>query len=579
MIHFLRIQDFALIKQLELELNPGLTVISGETGAGKSIILAAVGLLLGQRAAADLIRSGSASAQVEALFSLEPGSPAARSLENEGMADRLDHGEMVVKRVVNREGRNRVQVNGSLATGSLLAKVGPQMVNLCGQHSHQLLLRPEEHLNLLDGFAGAASLAGETRRAVDKVRELDAELDEVRKGLKERGMRKDYLQHVIAELTEAALDPAEEEALKSERRVLANAEKIGGLAQGAHQDLYGADEGSALEVLGRVRSQLSELNSLDPSLAPVAAQVDEAYYLIEDAAATVQDYITRMVFDPGRLDWVESRLSQIQRITRKFGGGVAETLEFLDQAQRELDGLDQGEERLEELRKERALALDAALAQAAKLSRERNKAAERLAREVEAQLGELGMAACRFKVEFSPPGSGALDTPQGPLSPRGLEQAAFHIAPNPGEGFSPLTRIASGGELSRILLALQTLVAYRRGAPALIFDEVDAGVGGATGAAVGRKLAELSKGGQVICITHLPQIAAWGDHHVSVRKETRGGRTATVLTPLDEEGRIDELARMLAGPESGDAAREHAVQMLEGAAKQKALPGLATANP
>jgi DNA repair protein RecN (Recombination protein N) len=567
MINFLRIKDFALIKSLELELGDGLTVITGETGAGKSIILAAVGLLLGERAASDLIRGGADNAVVEALFSLDPESPAAKRLRSD-LDGGLDGGELVVKRVVKRQGSNRVQLNGSLATLAALSQVGPEMVNLCGQHSHQLLLRPEEHLNLLDAFGKAEPLAAKTREAMARIRRIDNEMDELRQTLAKRDQRRDYLELVIQELEKAELDQEEEDQLKKEARLLANAEKIAGLAGGAVSGLYTADNGSALEILGKVRTLLDDLGRLDDSTAHLAKQVEEAYYLIEDAAASLQDYSSRRSFDPGRLDFVQRRLNQIHRITRKYGGDVASALEFLADARTELNNLDHGREQLQELEIKRQQAEEHALNIAQKLSAKRRKAAVSLAKAVAAELAPLGMPACRFKVEFTPPASGAVKTAQGPLSSRGLEQAAFHIAPNPGEGFKPLVRIASGGELSRILLALQTLVAYRRGAPALIFDEVDAGVGGAVGAAVGRKMAELAKGGQVVCITHLPQIAAWGKQHLSVRKKVVKGRTTTVLTPLDHESRIDELARMLAGPEGGEAAKEHAISMLDGAMRQ-----------
>ena len=570
MLSFLGIKDFALIESLELEPGGGLVVLSGETGAGKSIILSALGLILGQRAAADLIRTGADSALVQAQFHLDPGGEARRILQAEELDDAEAPGELVVQRMVSRGGRNRVRINGSLVTLSLLGRLGPHLVNLCGQHAHQALLRPEEHLLLLDAFAGLEAKRREVRQAVGRALSLRRELEELRRELERLERRREELAFTVQELEEAELDPEEEQQLKAERRRYLNQEKIARLGDGALTALYTAEEGAALDILGRVRSFLGELAGLDPKLEGLLEQVEGAYYQLRDAADELQGYLGDLGFDPGRLDWIESRLASLQRLVRKYGGDVAAALETLEQSRRELASLDQGGENLAALERDFTAALDEALELARELGQERRRAAARLARAVEGELADLGMGSCRFRVEFTPPASASLETPEGPLSPRGLEQAEFLIAPNPGEGFRPLARIASGGELSRILLALQVLVAGRRGSATQVYDEVDAGIGGATGAAVGRKLAQLSRRGQVICITHLPQIAAWADRHFVVRKRTSGGRTATEVQELDETGRMEELARMLAGLETGGSAGEHARRMLEAARREKA---------
>jgi DNA repair protein RecN (Recombination protein N) len=561
MLTYLRIKDFALIDSLELELAPGLTVLSGETGAGKSIILAAVNLLLGQRASGDLIRAGAEQAVVEAQFSLALNSPLRPRLEELGLDEGADE-DLVLRRVVSAGGRNRVQVGGALSTLSLLGEVGPRLVSLCGQHSHQLLLRPAEHLLLLDAFAGLGEERTRLTSAVRQAQELQRREAELARTLARREERRVYLEHVVAEIEGAGLDAAEEEALKAERRRLANAEQLARLAEQAHQGLYAADQGSALEVLGRVRGLLAELARLDEGLAGLSAQVEEAYYSLEDAAGVARDYAARVVFDPARLDQVEARLLALQRLGRKYGGSVEDALRSLDEARVELGSLDQGDQHLAQLAREKEAALAQALTLAQALSRARREAAISLAQAASAELKELGMSACRFEARFSPPEGAALETVQGPLGLQGLEQAEFYIAPNPGEGFKALARIASGGELSRMLLGLRSLVAAQEGAPTLIFDEVDAGIGGATGSVVGRKLKALAGNGQVICITHLPQIAAWADYHISVRKETRGGRTVTVLEPLDDAGRLTEMARMLGDGQGQEAARAHAASML-----------------
>ncbi len=564
MLSFLRIKDFALIDSLELELGPGLTVLSGETGAGKSIILAAVNLLLGQRADSDLIRAGAEQAVVEAQLEASPTAELWARLAQEGLAE-APASELVLRRVVSRNGRNRVQVNGSLSTLALLAELGPPLMSLCGQHSHQLLLRPSEHLLLLDAYAGLEPARWQVGQAVRRVLDLEARMDGQRQAMGRREERRAYLRELIGELEEAGLDPGEEEALKQERRLLANAEQVGRLAEGVHQGLYAAEEGTVLEGLGRVRGLLADLAKLDTRVAELAAQVEGAFYALDDAAQQIRDYAERLVFDPARLDQVEGRLLVLQRLGRKYGGSVEAALATLERSRQELASLEQGEERLEALEKERAAALNQALELARQLSQGRAKAAGALARAAQAELSELGMAACQVEARLSPPEGQTLASQAGPLGLHGLEQAELYIAPNPGEGFKRLARIASGGELSRILLALRSLVAQQAGAPTLIFDEVDAGIGGATGSVVGKKLKALAGTAQVICITHLPQIAAWADQHYSVRKQTKDGRTVTVLTPLEGEARLAEITRMLSGDETAAAAREHARQMLKAA--------------
>lgn len=566
MLTYLNIKDFALIQSLELEMGPGLAVMTGETGAGKSIILAAVGLLLGQRASGDLIRTGADAAVVEAQFIIDPQGPLAARLVEEGLAA---GDELVVRRVVSREGRNRVQVNGSLANLSLLNELGPALLALCGQHSQQDLLRPEEHLLLLDAYAGLEEQREKVGAAVRQVQALDKELARLHESLAQREERRYWLQAVVKELEEAELDPEEEASLKAERKLLANSEQVAQLTQGALTGLVEAEEGSALELVSRVRGLLDELARLDERAEPQAKRLEELFYQLEDAAGDLRDYASRLVFDPGRLDWVEARLLSLQRITRKYGQDVPSALEALDEARSELAGLEQGNERIASLEKEREASLAQSLKLAKALSQARGKAAPSLARSAQAELKDLGLPQCQLKVELSQPAGGTIDTASGPLGLRGLETAEFIIAPNPGEGFRPLRRIASGGELSRMLLALKGLVAQKRGAPTQVFDEVDAGIGGATGAAVGRKLAALAESAQVLVITHLPQIAAFGDRHYTVRKETQKGRTSTALASLDQAGRAEELARMLSGSGGQDTALSHAKELLASAAELK----------
>ena len=567
MLAYLRISDFALIRKLELEFPAGLTVLSGETGAGKSIILAAVELLLGQRARGDLIRAGAREAVVEAQFMPAPGGALERHLEQAGLE--ADPDGLVVRRVVSSQGRNRVQVAGTLSTLALLNELGPEMLSVCGQNDHQVLLRPEEHLLTLDAYAQLDGDRERVGQAVAAVMELDRRQRGLRKELAEREARRDLLTHTVEELEEAGLDPEEEQALLSERRVLANAEQIARLGQEAYQGLYAVEEGSVLEGLGRARGLLEDLGRLDPGRKPLAERLQESFYQLEEVARELRDYLGGLNFEPGRLDWIEARLLKIQRLARKHGGDLAAALATLEEARAELASLETGDASLAELGRRRDQALEKALELAGALGQKRRQAGQALARAVEAELADLGMPDCRFEVRFSPPPAPSLATGRGELGPRGLESAEFHIAPNPGEGFKPLARIASGGELSRLLLTLRGLVARRQGAATQVFDEVDAGIGGATGFAVGRRLAGLAREAQVLCITHLPQIAAFADRHFTVKKRTHEGRTETVVEPLDPEGQVEELARMLTGPGQSHTARQHAQELMAQARSAK----------
>lgn len=546
MLSLLLIRNFALIENLELEPVPGFTVLTGETGAGKSIVLAALNLLLGGKAAADLIRQGEEQAQVEAMFYAPPT-----------MAEQLGQEELVLKRVVSREGRNRVQINGSLNTLANLASLSAGLVSLCGQHEQQSLLRPEEHLLLLDAFAGLQEQRLRVTELVRRVIAIEREIKTLDENLSRREERRLWLQQQIKELDEANLTAGEDERLWEEQKLLANVGQRADLSHDAYYALYGADKGAALSAINKALNNTRHLAELDPKLAPLCQSMEESYYNLEDAAHQLRDYNSRIAHEPGRLNWIEERLSQLQRITRRYGGSVEDALAALDKAKAELETLDGGQESLQKLEKQKQQALAEALAEARLLSRARHEAAPAFAEQAMAELHELGMPACLFEVRFSEPSG--LATAQGRLSSRGLEMVEFYLAPNPGEGFRPLARIASGGELSRLLLALRSLTARQLGSPTLIFDEVDAGIGGDIGLAVGRKLASLAKDAQVICITHLPQIAAFADCHFRVSKQVSGGRTATGLERLDDEQRLQELARMLG---TGQSALAHAKELV-----------------
>jgi DNA repair protein RecN (Recombination protein N) len=562
MLGLLLIKNFALIQNLELEPAPGFTVLSGETGAGKSIILSALNLLLGAKAGNDLIRQGEDAASVEALFYLS-------SEKMSGRAD-LAQAELLLKRTVNREGRNRVQVNGEINTLNALTELSSPLISLCGQHSQQSLLKPEEHLVLLDEFVGQEDMRAEMARNFKLVTDFDRQIAQLQEELSRRKERELWLKQIIEELEAAQLNPEEEETLKAEHRLLHNAGQRAELSQSAYHALYGAEKSNILSGLHKVLTGLRDLSQLDESLSAQAKTVEECYYILEDTAYVLRDYNAKVAHEPGRLDWIEERISLLQRLARRHGGSVASALERLQQARQELDSLDQGHDQLQRLALDREKALQQAVQTARQLSEQRKHAAPLLVRRVEEELKELGMANCKFEVRFFPPTGSTVPSAAGELGRQGLEGAEFYLAPNPGEGFRPLARTASGGELSRLLLALRGLSAGHSAAPTLVFDEVDAGVGGDVGLAVGRKLARLARGAQVICITHLPQIAAFADRHYRVSKQVNEGRTSSNLTLLEPVQRVEELGRMLG---HGDSARRHAQELLTLAAEEKMKTG------
>ena len=542
MLNFLLIRNFALIQHLELEPASGFTVLTGETGAGKSIILSALNLILGAKAAADLIRQGEEQASVEALFSLDQNTA-----------------ELLLKRVVNREGRNRVQIDGNLGTLSALTELSIPMVSLCGQHEQQSLLKPEEHLAMLDAFAGLQGEKEQMLEAFRAIMDIERQIRKTQEDLSRGQERGQWLRQVINELEEARLDVEEEEALRAEYQLLRNAGQRSELSQGAYVALYAAEKGAALSSLNKALGLARELAGLDERMQEVASALEESYFTLEDLAYSLRDYASKVGAEPGRLDQIEERISHLQRIARRHGGSVESALQALALARAETATLENGEEELLQLNNQKLKAIEHALQVALALSQARQKAAPLLAGQVENELKELGMSACQFEARFFKPGGQTIETSAGPLSGRGLEAVEFYLAPNPGEGFRPLIRTASGGELSRLLLALRGISARQMGSPTLIFDEVDAGIGGDVGLAVGGKLARLAQNAQVICITHLPQIAAFADRHFQVVKQVIDGRTTSQLNLLDDADREDELARMLG---AGPSARSHARELL-----------------
>ncbi len=554
MIELLRVRDFALVEALDLEFAPGFTALTGETGAGKSILLKALGLLLGDRASRDDVRAGADVARVEGLF--QPSGAAGDSigavLEEAGVSWEPAEG-LLLARVVAADGRSRAYVNGALAPLSLLARLGEQLVEVSSQHQHQGLLREETHLQLLDESLDAE---GRTEReacaaAFLSWRRAAGEVDRLQ-GLAEQAReRAEYVRFQVEEIRAAGLEAGEEDRLRSEREVLLHAEKLLDAYGRAEDDLYsGAD--AALDRLARAARGVEEAGRRDPEAAAILGLLSDGKAVLEEAALRVRERRAGLQADPGRLDAVEARLEQIRRLERKHGPGTETILARLDALERELWEAENTDLALESARASAAAEAAAFEGRSRSLRAARERAAERMQTLVGRELEALALGRSSFRVVLEPAQPG----------PHGSDAVRFLLAANPGEPALPLARVASGGELSRVLLALKNALRDTR-VQTLIFDEVDAGIGGAVADAVGDRLSALARACQVLCVTHLPQIACRAGNHLRVEKVAEGGRTVARVRPLDRADRVEELARMMGGLRVTETTRRHAREMVE----------------
>lgn len=549
MLTDLVIRNFAIIDNLHVSFRPGLNVLTGETGAGKSIIIDAVNLILGGRASAGMIRTGEEEAVVECMFDVA-GDDVIRAGLTEAGVD--TEGKLLVKRTVSRSGKNRVFMNGGMATTSLLTALAPLLVNIYGQHESQTLLKPENHLRLLDGFGGLAPLRERYRGLHDEYRKNLEDLRRLDEGEREASRRLDLLVFQSREIGDADPRQGEDAELEEERLRLLHREKLIRASRGAYEALYGGD-GAILGCLRDIVDEVSDAGEVDAALNPFAARLNEAYLVLEDAALSLRDYGNRIEDDPSRQQEVDDRLDLIRKLKRKYGATIEEVLAFKAGIDRELETLTHREERRGEL-EECLRELESGLRETgSELSLARREATGRLEKAMERELAELAMKNARLQVLLSPH-----DEPR----PHGLERVEFLFSPNPGESPKPMARIASGGELSRLMLALKQ-IDPESDVPTLVFDEVDSGIGGAVSAMVGRKLKRVARTQQVLCITHLPQVAAFADHHYRVTKVTDRGRTRTRLELLEGDVRVAEMARMLGGAKITEKTLEHAREMIE----------------
>jgi len=560
MLSSLTIRDFAIIDRVTLELGPGLTVITGETGAGKSILISALNLVLGGRATTDVIRAGAEAATVEAVFDPGEAPELTARLADAGVA--LD-GPLIVRRVLARNGRHRVYLNDTAVTLGMLAQVAGGLVDISGQHEHYSLLRTEFHLDLLDRMAGLGGLRAEVAAAYEVQAEVEAALTALLEAQRQKGERLEVLRFQRQELAAAELkDPLEDDALENERKLLRNAEKLRTTSKHAEAALY-ADDGAAVERLGRAARSIRELAEVDPTLAPVAQDLDTAAALAEEAARTLGAYARRVHADPERLESVEARLALLSKLRRKYGATLAEVIARRDALEAELSTLENADEAITQLEKARERAATATAKVARKLTKARREAGEKLSGAIQGELADLGMGRAVIQVRVEPLGRGAgLEADDLHVTARGADKVEILLSANPGEPPQSLAKIASGGELSRFMLAVKRVIADRDSVGTYIFDEVDTGVGGPTAEAIGRKLRSVSAQRQALCITHLPQIAAMGDAHLRVEKRIEGDRTFSQVVTLEDDARTEELARMVGGATVTETTRALARELL-----------------
>ncbi len=568
MLRFLNISNLAVIDTLQVEFRPGLNVLSGETGSGKSIIIDALGLLLGERASPDLIRTGSERAFVEGVFETDKNRPLLELISQSGFD--ADEGDLIIRRELGINGRGRIFVNNCSANLSFLKAVQPHLLDLHGQGDQQSLLSSDVHLNLLDTFANSTQTRRRTSQAYDALLKVIKELEDSKKSESERLRELDMVEFQVNEIEQAKLVANEDVDLEAERRLLANAEKLAVLCAETYGLIY-EDEKSVLTRLGTAQRRLSELVELDSSFATSLEQLISAKHILDDTASFIRDYAEGIQASPERLKFVEDRLVELDRLKRKFGKSIEDVLETKINLIGQRDSLLRSEERAEQLEQLLRQTIEEYQHCAGELSELRLSASRKFERTLSREFADVALNTARFSVRFS-------ETPNNQLADRldavsklragvlrrdGKEQIEFYFSANLGEDLKPISSVASGGELSRLMLVLKTIIAPSQFPRTLIFDEIDAGIGGKVADAVGQRLKRLAETNQVLCVTHQSQIARYADAHFQVFKDIVGGRSLTGVVELDKEGRIEELARMIGGAEVTQSARKHAKELLK----------------
>ncbi len=564
MLQELSIRNFAIIDDLQISFSDGLTILSGETGAGKSIIINAANLLLGSRANAGLIRTGSETAELEAVFKIASQSTIARIMGKNG----YDPEEgLLIRRIISRKNRHRIYINGRLATIQQLNLITENLASISGQHAHQGLLKEEHQLTIIDQFGGLISLRDEVSRCFHEIVPLVKSLKDL-KAKKDRQVEHvQLLEFQQKEIRQVSITPGEDTALEQERIRLKNGEELFQTVRSSVEALYSA-QGAAVERLIEVKKDLEKASRIDTELTSKVESIAGAAFHLEDIAEELRTYLKNIQIDEGRLEAVETRLDTLVKLKRKYGKSLEAVLLHLESIDHELSGIDNLSENIVDTQEGLSILHRKLIKLAKELSTKRKKTAINLAKKVKKELATLNMSQTKFQISFRTiPGDENTDpyltTEGNAVNETGIDSITFLIAPNVGEPLKPLFSIVSGGELSRVVLALKAILAKTEAVETIIFDEVDAGIGGGVAEVVGKKLSSLARHHQIICITHLPQIAKFGDYHFSISKHISRGRTKTTINRLNEKERIKEIARMLGGEKITRATIDHAHEMLD----------------
>lgn len=556
----LSIRNFAIIEALTISFNKGLTVLTGETGAGKSIIIDAIGLLIGGRGSSEFVRYGTAKAEIEGLFLVDAPHPVYAKAEELGID--IPDGMVVLKRDIMESGKSVCRINGKLVTLTLLKDIGQSLVDIHGQHETQYLMQPEMHLSLLDSFGGVEmeQLIAQYQSVYANYKDLHKQLRNLTENEQQINQRLDLIQYQLEEINSAELLANEDDELQEEKLKLGNYEKLFNSLQDSYESLYGENKG--IENVSVALSHLQNVADLDDELNKLQENVANHFYALEEAAFTIRNYFETMEFDPARLDFIETRLNEISKLKRKYGNSVNEILDYAAKIEKELDMLQNKDGNIESLRQELQKKEKQLHKNAMKLSKKRKKLAESLIADIHQELKALYMEKTVFDIRISSLGEEGAVREQD-FGKYGSDHAEFFISTNPGEPLKPLAKVASGGELSRVILALKSIFSEHQGITAIIFDEVDTGVSGRVAQAIAEKIFRVSEGSQVLCITHLPQVAAMADTHLHISKETTNKRTTTHVVSLETSQKVNEIGRMISGVEITELTKQHARELLD----------------
>ncbi|WP_096434725.1 DNA repair protein RecN [Alteribacter populi] len=557
----LSIRNFAIIDHVNVPFEEGLTVLTGETGAGKSIIIDAIGLLIGGRGSVEFVRHGSKRAEIEGLFSVEASHDIYPLLNDLGIEPTEDD-TVVIRREITSQGKSICRINGKLVTLASLRQVGQLLVDIHGQHEHQQLLQVDKHLFLLDRYAEHEIYEAkqEYRALFDRYTKTKKKFSQLTENEQQMAQRLDLIQYQLEEIEKAQLQPDEDVFLSEEKQRLGNSEQLYQRVHDSHQALYGENKG--LEWIMVALNQMEEASELDEGLKKIHENITNCYYLLEETAFSLRDYVESIEFNPERLNDIEARLSELNTLKRKYGENVNDVMEYASKIEEEVETLENKEEHLQKWAEElEAIQKDLSV-EAKHVSKLRKQEASKLTDEIQRQLKELYMEKTKFEVTFH-------DRLEKVFTKDGYDHVEFMVATNQGEPLKPLVKVASGGEISRIILALKTILAGHEGVTSLIFDEVDTGVSGRVAQAIAQKIHHISAGSQVLCITHLPQVAAMADTHLFIAKGEKEGRVTTEVTPLTERQKVEEVGRMISGVEMTDLTRKHAEELLVQAEEMK----------